>query len=200
MRGASYLCVSKTGTRPSTDAFRPVTYTPTNHIGRSSSFAHGRTNVESFWSSRAAVSGCHAMLCPPLKLAMLLVPASVYAWRKLPVRVQNWDRPSGHFAHTPNKPHGRSSCFAHSHQCRVLLVESCCCQRMPCHASSTGWLMLLVPASVYAWRHCYLCKCPKLATVRAVGQFRCHTTQRYHHGTVRVANARQSHQCPPSFW
>src|SRR3990167_4564031 len=70
---------------------------------------------------------------------MLLVEVSVYVWRKLPVRVQNWDRPSGHFAHTHNKPHGRSSCFAHSHQCRVLLVESCCCQRMPCHASSTGW-------------------------------------------------------------
>ena len=35
---------------------------PTNHIGgRVVSLTH--TNVEYFWSSRAAVSGCHAMLC-----------------------------------------------------------------------------------------------------------------------------------------
>src|SRR3990167_6063775 len=36
-------------------------------------------------------------------------------------------------------PHRRSSCFAHSHQCRLLLVESCCYQRMPRFASSPDW-------------------------------------------------------------
>src|SRR3990167_8551778 len=80
---------------------------------------------------------------------MLLVPGSVYACRKLSVRVQNWHRPSGHFAHTPNEPHRRSSCFAHSHQCRVLLVESCCCQRadaMPC------WLLVASSTDCTDWQ------------------------------------------------
>ena len=81
-----------------------------------------------------------------------------------------------------------------SHMSEVLLVESCCCQRMPCHASSSWHGNAFgTQRSVYAVAQA-TCACPKLGD-RPSGHF-AHTPNKPHGRSSCFASLRRPMSSP----
>ena len=130
MRGASYLCVSKTGTVRRT--FRSHTQQTTWEVELFRSLAPMSSPlVESCCCQRMP---CHASSTG--WQCFWYQPVCMRGASYLCVSKTGTVRRDISLTHPTNHMGGRVLSLT-SHQCRVLLVESCCCQRMPCHASST---------------------------------------------------------------
>ena len=131
---------------------------PTNHIGgRVVSLTH--TNVEYFWSSRAAVSGCHAMLVALTGSAFgtsqcVCVAQAVCACPKLGPSVGTF---RSHTQLTTSEVElFRSLTPMSSTFGRVVLLS----QRMPCHA-----MLVALTGSAFGTSQCVcvaqaVCACP----------------------------------------
>ena len=172
MRGASCLCVSKTGT-----IRRDISLThPTNHIGgRVVSLTH--TNVEYFWSSRAAVSGCHAMLALALtgsafgtRQCVWYQPVCMRGASYLCVSKTGTIRRDISLTHPTNHIGGRVVSLTHTN---VEYFWSSRAAVSGCHA-----MLVALTGSAFGTSQCVcvaqaVCACPKLGP--SVGTFRSHT-------------------------
>ena len=147
MRGVIATCANVQNWRPSVllDSFAATRPNGTI-MGRCElRTLDSRTNVRRPFGNEcvgwAVSADCHAMLASTGSAMTCWYHTSVY--RRVHHRYGCAVSKTGtvrrdiSLTHPTGRSMVRSSSFAHSHQCRVLLVESCCCQRM-CHAIVLG--------------------------------------------------------------